>query len=69
MELMVMNDEEPTPEWSHPKEGFSIKEDEEADDAVKIGRQWVDSLISALGTENTLPLISEIIRHALLDDT
>ena len=50
MEVMVMNDEEPTQEWTHPKEGFSIKEDEEPDDAVKNGRQWVDTLISALGT-------------------
>ena len=69
MELMVMNDEEPESEWTHPREGFSIKEDEEADDAVKNGRQWVDSLISTLSTEHTLPMVSEIIRHALLDDS
>ena len=46
---------------------YSMKEAEEADEMIKNGRNWVDNLISSLGTEITLPMISQIVDHALLN--
>ena len=44
-----------------------MKEAEAADEMIKNGRNWVDNLISSLGTEITLPMISQIVDHALLN--
>ena len=44
-----------------------MKEAEEADEMIKNGRNWVDNLISSLGTDITLPMISQIVDHALLN--
>lgn len=51
----------------NPPEGYSMKEAEEAEEMIKNGRNWVDNLISSLGTEITLPMISQIVDHALLN--
>ena len=51
----------------NPPEGYSMKEAEEADEMIKNGRNWVDNLISSLGTDITLPMISQIVDHALLN--
>ncbi len=56
--LMIDIDEEIEDSWCKPKEGFKTDEDEEDDDAVAFGKTCVDRLVSSIGEEIMLPLLS-----------
>ncbi len=44
-----------------PKEGFRVEEDEEDDDSVAFGKTSVDRLVSSVGEEIMLPLLSQLV--------
>ena len=56
--LMIDIDEEIDTQWLKPKEGFSVAEDEEEEDAVAFGKTCVDRLVSSVGEDIMLPLLS-----------
>jgi hypothetical protein len=43
-----------------PKEGFRDNENDGEEDNVNFGKSSIDKLISAVGDELTLPILSEI---------
>ena len=49
-------------EWEKPKEGFSEDIEEDAEyESVRFGTNGIDRLISSIGSETMLPLISSIV--------
>lgn len=44
--------------WLRPREGFRAEEEEEEEDSVNFGKTCVDRLVSSIGEEVMLPLIS-----------
>ena len=59
--LMIDIDEEITEAWMKPKEGFKDKEnsdDLDCEDNVDFGKGCIDKIISAVGDQTCLPLMS-----------
>ena len=56
--LMIDIDEEVDESWMKPKEGFKPDEEEEEEDSVHFGKTCVDRLVSSIGEEIMLPLLS-----------
>lgn len=56
--LMIDIDEDIDESWLKPKEGFKAEEEEEEEDSVHFGKTCVDRLVSAIGEEIMLPLLS-----------
>lgn len=44
--------------WMRPREGFKADEEEEDEDSVHFGKTCVDRLVSSIGDEIMLPLLS-----------
>jgi len=44
-----------------PKEGFRVDEEEEEEDSVAFGKTCVDRLVSSIGDEIMLPLLSTLV--------
>lgn len=55
---MIDIDEEIDPKWLKPREGFKVEEDEEDEDSVAFGKTCIDRLVSSVGEEIMLPLLS-----------
>ena len=56
--LMIDIDTDIDQSWLKPKEGFKVEEEEEEDDSVNFGKSCVDRLVSGVGEEIMLPLLS-----------
>jgi len=65
--LMIDIDQEIDKSWLRPKEGFRVEEDEENDDSVAFGKTCVDRLVSSVGEEITLPLLSQLVQNVLMN--
>eukprot|EP00347_Sterkiella_histriomuscorum_P012526 403368238 len=66
--LMIDIDEEIDSKWLKPKEGFRLEEDEEDEDSVAFGKVCVDRLVSSVGEEIMLPLLSQLVQNTLAND-
>lgn len=71
--LMIDIDTDIEEAWLKPKEGFrdaagAGEDDEEGEDNVHFGKSCIDKLISAVGDEICLPIISEIVNTTLHND-
>jgi len=56
--LMIDIDTDIEEDWLRPKEGFKDNEDEDDEDNVNFGKGCIDKIISAVGDEICLPLLS-----------
>jgi hypothetical protein len=56
--LMIDIDSDIEESWMKPKEGFKADEEEEEEDSVHFGKTCVDRLVSSIGEETMLPLLS-----------
>jgi importin-5 len=54
--------------WMKPKEGFKAEEEEEDEDAVHFGKTCVDRLVSSIGDEIMLPLLSTLVQNTLANN-
>ena len=53
-------------EWEKPKEGFSEDIEEDAEyESVRFGTNGIDRLISSVGSEAMLPLVSQVVQKML----
>ena len=59
--LMIDIDEDIDESWMRPKEGFRADEEEEEEDSVHFGKQCVDRIVSGVGEETILPLLSTLV--------
>ena len=49
-------------EWEKPKEGFSEDIEEDAEyESVRFGTNGIDRMISSVGSEAMLPLVSQVV--------
>lgn len=67
--LMIDIDEDVEESWMRPKEGFRIEEEEEEEDSVHFGKVQVDRLVSCIGEEIMLPLLSQLVTTTLSNTT
>jgi vesicle coat complex subunit len=63
--LMIDIDEDVDESWMKPREGFRIEEEEEEEDSVHFGKVQVDRLVSCIGEEIMLPLLSQLVTTTL----
>lgn len=63
--LMIDIDEDIEESWMRPKEGFKADEEEEEEDSVHFGKTCVDRLVSSIGEETMLPLLSTLVQNTL----
>jgi len=55
--------------WLKPKEGFKDSQDDGEEDNVNFGKGCIDKIISAVGDELCLPLLSGIVNEFMANDT
>lgn len=67
--LMIDIDEDIEESWMKPKEGFKADEEEEEEDAVHFGKTCVDRLVSSIGDEIMLPLLSTLVQNTIANDS
>jgi hypothetical protein len=63
--LMIDIDIDIDSTWERPKEGFKAEEEEEEDDSVHFGKTCVDRIVSSVGDEIILPLLSNLVIGSL----
>jgi len=56
--MMIDIDEDIEESWMRPKEGFKSEEEEEEEDSVHFGKNCVDRIVSSVGEDVILPLLS-----------
>lgn len=69
--LMIDIDSDIPESWLKPKEGFRDQagdDDDEGEDNVNFGKTCIDKIISAVGDEICLPILSEIVNNTLNND-
>ncbi len=66
--LMIDIDEDIEESWMRPKEGFKVEEEEEEEDSVHFGKVQVDRLVSSIGEEIMLPLLSQLVQTTIQND-
>jgi len=66
--LMIDIDEDIDESWMRPKEGFRVDEEEEEEDSVAFGKTCVDRLVSSIGDEIMLPLLSTLVQATLANN-
>ena len=59
--LMIDIDSDIDQSWLTPKEGFKADEEEEEEDSVHFGKTCVDRIVSSVGEELILPLLSTLV--------
>jgi hypothetical protein len=59
--LMIDIDVDIEESWLTPKEGFKADEEEEDEDSVHFGKQCVDRIVSSVGEDTILPLLSTLV--------
>ena len=67
--LMIDIDKDIEESWLKPKEGFRADEEEEEEDSVHFGKTCVDRLVSSVGDEIMLPLLSQLVQTTLQNDS
>lgn len=68
--LMIDIDESIEEEWMRPKEGFNDSgQAEEGEDNVNFGKSCIDKIISAVGEQKCLPLLSAIVDNTINNDS
>ena len=67
--LMIDIDPEIDAQWLTPKAGFRAEEDEEDDDSVHFGKICVDRIVSSVGEDVILPLLSTLVQNTLANTT
>lgn len=68
--LMIDIDADIEQSWLRPKEGFKENaEGEDMEDNVQFGRGCIDKIVSAVGDEITLPILSQIVTQTMENDT
>lgn len=69
--LMIDIEPDIEEEWMKPKEGFKddLNDLEEGEDNVNFGKGCIDKIISAVGDEICLPLLSQIVNNTLSNDS
>lgn len=67
--LMIDIEEDIDESWMRPKEGFRADEEEEDEDSVAFGKTCVDRLVSSIGDEVMLPLLSTLVQATLSNDS
>ena len=67
--LMIDIDEDIDESWLRPKEGFRVDEEEEEEDAVHFGKTCVDRLVSSVGEDIILPLLSQLVQNTMANTT
>ncbi len=65
---MIDIDEDIDEDWMKPKEGFRVDEEEEEEDSVAFGKTCVDRLVSSIGDEIMLPLLSTLVQATLANN-
>jgi hypothetical protein len=65
---MIDIDQDIEESWMKPKEGFKVEEVEEEEDAVHFGKTCVDRLVSSIGDEIMLPLLSDLVQNTLANN-
>ena len=67
--LMIDIESEIEQSWLKPKEGFkdsgAADEDEDGEDNVNFGKSCIDKIISAVGDELCLPILSVIVQESM----
>lgn len=66
--LMIDIDSDIEESWMRPKEGFKADEEEEEEDSVHFGKTCVDRLVSSIGEEIMLPLLSTLVQTTLANN-
>jgi len=67
--IMIDIDSEIPKSWLTPPEGYQVDEDEEnQNDSVNFGKGCVDRLISAIGDDIMLPILSTLVLTSLSND-
>jgi hypothetical protein len=66
--LMIDIDSDIDESWMRPKEGFKADEEEEDEDSVHFGKTCVDRLVSSIGDEIMLPLLSTLVQATLANN-
>jgi len=68
--LMIDIDESIEDEWMKPKEGFNDSgQAEEGEDNVNFGKSCIDKIISAVGEQKCLPILSSIVDTTINNDS
>lgn len=67
--LMIDIDADIEDSWLKPKEGFKDNQDDGEEDNVNFGKGCIDKLISAVGDEICLPLLSQIVNETMTNDS
>jgi hypothetical protein len=67
--LMIDIDPDIDDSWLVPKEGFKSEEEEEEDDAVHFGKTCVDRIVSSVGEDVILPLLSTLVQNTIANTT
>lgn len=67
--LMIDIDADIEETWLKPKEGFKDNQDDGEEDNVNFGKGCIDKLISAVGDEICLPLLSQIVNETMTNDS
>lgn len=68
-QLMIDVDADIEDSWLTPKEGFRDNENDGEEDNVNFGKSSIDKLISAVGDELTLPILSGIVTETMQNDS
>ena len=66
--LMIDIESDIEESWMRPREGFRADEEEEEEDSVHFGKSCVDRLVSSIGEEIMLPLLSTLVQNTLANN-
>jgi len=67
--LMIDIEQDIEESWLKPKEGYKENDEgEDGEDNVNFGKGCVDKIISAVGDELCLPLLSVIVNNTMAND-
>jgi hypothetical protein len=68
--LMIDIDQDIEESWLRPKEGYKENDEgEDGEDNVNFGKGCIDKIISAVGDELCLPILSAIVSNTITNDT
>jgi len=68
-QLMIDVDADIEQSWLTPKEGFRDNENDGEEDNVNFGKSSIDKIISAVGDELSLPILSGIVTQTMANDS
>lgn len=65
---MIDIDKDIEESWMKPREGFKADEEEEEEDSVHFGKTCVDRLVSSVGDDIMLPLLSQLVTNTMANN-